>query len=324
MKRALKWTGLGSVGLLALGLAGGAAFQAISTRSALRKFKPPGRLVDVGDHRVHLHCTGDVDGPTVVLESGFGGWSIDWASVQPQIARFASVCSYDRSGLGWSERTAGSPTRSEIASRLRTLLHTAGAPGPYVLVGHSLGGLYVRQFARDFPDETAGMVFVDSSHEEMGGRASESDRKRARSRLRLLNYGRYLMPFGVQRLIKQPVANASTLRAIDQPAAYAIGYRTSSYFAVYDEIVGLLEEGFDEAMKLEPVPDVPIVVLASAENLDGERGAFWEELQKELAELSSDGRYEVAKDSGHFIQVDRPELVVAAVKDVLETSKRVT
>jgi pimeloyl-ACP methyl ester carboxylesterase len=254
----------------------------------------------------------------VVLESGFGGWSIDWASVQPELSTFATVCSYDRAGLGWSERAEGAATRTDIATRLHLLLEAADVPPPYVLVGHSLGGLYIRQFAREFPKDVAGMVFVDSSHEEMGARASEKDRREAMSQVRLLRYGRFVMPFGVQRLMKQPVANASSLRESDHPAAYGIGYRTSSYFALYDEVSGLLQDGLQDSMKLEPIPDVPISVLVAQENLEGDRGAFWEELQSELADLSPDSRYEIAKDSSHFIQVDRPDLVVAAIKDVLE------
>ena len=126
---------------------------------------PPGQIVDIGTTKLHLNCTG-AGSPAVVLESGFPGSSLDWSLVQPVTARFTRVCSYDRAGFGWSEAGKAPRSSQQIAEDLATLLSRANVTAPYVLVGHSLGGLYVRAFASKFPERVAGMVLVDSTHED--------------------------------------------------------------------------------------------------------------------------------------------------------------
>jgi pimeloyl-ACP methyl ester carboxylesterase len=122
----------------------------------------PGLLVAVGDHRLHLHCTG-TGGPTVVLEPGLGGVSTDLHGIAAAVARDTRVCVYDRAGRGWSEDAAGPQDAIHVAADLRTLLDHADVPGPYVLAGHSFGGLYSLSFAAQFPDQVAGMVLLDST-----------------------------------------------------------------------------------------------------------------------------------------------------------------
>jgi pimeloyl-ACP methyl ester carboxylesterase len=320
--RVAKWAGIVIGSVIAVSLALGASVQALATRSAFRRYKAPGRMVDVGGYELHIHCIGETtDGsPTVVLESGFGGWTIDWASVQSEIAKTTRVCSYDRSGLGWSERgPSDAGTRAGIAKQLRTLLDNADVPGPYVLVGHSLGGIYVREFARRYPNDVAGFVFVDSSHEEMRKEASSEELKQAISQMKMLKYLRYLMPFGAQRLVKQPVSNGRDLPEEDRALANGIGYRTDAYFALYDEASALLAEDQGGTLLLDPVPDVPLVAIASEGNVN--RLGWWKRLQGELAELSSSGELIVADGADHFVHVDRPQLVVDAVLDVVKKGR---
>jgi pimeloyl-ACP methyl ester carboxylesterase len=310
-----------AVGLLTVVVASlifGAIYQRTATASAFDKYVPPGRFFAVGDHNLHITCIGS--GPSVVLESGFGGWSIDWRSVQPEIARFARVCSYDRSGMGWSDRgPASTTTREGRARELHALLRRASVPKPYVLVGHSLGGIFVREFARLYPKDVSGLVFVDSSHEEMGSRVTRKERNEATGQLRLLRFGRYLMPFGIQRLLGLPVSNARELPVGVREEAKAIGYRSSSYFALYDEASNLLKEESEGKLVLGKIPDVPLTVLVSDDNV--RRVKVWKELQEELADLTSDSRLEIVAHSGHFIQVDEPEVVVSAVRHVLLRAK---
>ncbi len=314
VRRLLKRIGVAIVSLLVVSLIFGAIYQRTATASAFDRYAPPGRFFRVGDHNLHITCVGS--GPSVVLESGFGGWSIDWRSVQPEIARFARVCSYDRSGLGWSDRgPAASTTRQGRARELHALLRRASVPAPYVLAGHSLGGFYIREFARLYPKDTSGLVFVDSSHEEMGSRVTKKERNEAVGQLRLLRFGRYLMPFGLQRLLGLPVSNARDLAEGVRDEAKAIGYRSSSYFALYDEASALLKEETEGTLKLESIPHVPLTVLASDENI--RRVKVWKELQQELADLTPDSRFEVVTHSGHFIQVDQPDVVVSAIRHVV-------
>ena len=147
--------------VLALSCVGG-GYETVKQAADAKAYPAPGQLIDVGGHRLHLNCTGS-GSPTVVLEPGAGGTSSDLGWIAPAVAHNTTVCVYDRAGRGWSEAAATPQDGSQIATDLRTLLHRGGVPGPYVLVGHSFGGLYVQTFAARYPDEVAGMVLVDST-----------------------------------------------------------------------------------------------------------------------------------------------------------------
>jgi pimeloyl-ACP methyl ester carboxylesterase len=152
-------------GLLALAIIG-AVYQGVATEIDQRAYPAPGEMVDIGGHRLHINCVGQ-GSPTVILESGLGTMSADWANVQPEVAETTRVCAYDRAGTGWSEPGPEARDPRQIAGELHTLLGNAGIDGPYVLVGHSFGGLYVRMYAARFPKEVKGMVLVDASHPDM-------------------------------------------------------------------------------------------------------------------------------------------------------------
>ena len=160
------------IGLVALAVIG-AIYQAIATEIYQRIYPPPGELVDVGGHSLHINCVGE-GSPTVILESGLGTMSVDWANIQPEGANTTRVCTYDRAGTGWSEPGPGPGDPQQIAGELHTLLGNAGIDGPYVLVGHSFGGLYVRMYDDLYPNEVEGMVLVDSSHPEQSTRSAEA------------------------------------------------------------------------------------------------------------------------------------------------------
>ena len=146
-------------------------YHAFGTEIYRRIYPPPGELVDVGGHSLHISCVGE-GSPTVFLESGSGATSVDWANIQPEVANTTRVCAYDRAGSGWSEPGPGPGDPQQIAGELHTLLGNAGIDGPYVLVGHSFGGLYVRMYAELYPNEVEGMVLVDSSHPEQSARSA--------------------------------------------------------------------------------------------------------------------------------------------------------
>ena len=144
----------------------GASYQALARKRDARRFPPRGKFVDAGGHKLTLNCTGEGT-PTVVLETGLGVLAIDWQLVQPGIAQFTRVCSYDRAGYGWSD--PGPMPRTSLQSakeELRTLLQNGGEKPPFVLVGHSLGGLNVRIYNGLVHDEVAGMVLVDATNED--------------------------------------------------------------------------------------------------------------------------------------------------------------
>jgi pimeloyl-ACP methyl ester carboxylesterase len=149
--------------LLVLAVAG-AIYQAIATELAERAYPPPGEMVDVGGYSLHINCEGQ-GSPTVVLDAGSGGFSAQWVRVQREVSGTTRVCAYDRAGMGWSEMGPEPRDARRITSELHTLLGKAGIEGPYVLVGHSFGGMYMQTYAARYPEEVAGVALVDSTTE---------------------------------------------------------------------------------------------------------------------------------------------------------------
>src|ERR1043165_9432869 len=176
-RRVLSWTGRGLAALfvliVVLALAG-ASYEAIAAAGDARRYPPPGQLVDVGGYRLHIQCVGSGN-PTVVLDAGLSGSSLDWSLVQPELGRTTRVCAYDRAGMGWSDPGPQPRTPRRIADELHTLLTNAGIAGPYVLVGHSLGGKNVRLFALSHPDQVAAMVLVDARGEYVDANTSPAE-----------------------------------------------------------------------------------------------------------------------------------------------------
>lgn len=156
----LKWTVIIALAALALAVLGGAIWYRVASAGDPDRFAPPGRMVSVGTHRMYIHCEGEGT-PTVVLEAGLQFWSTTWWWVQRRVREETRVCSYDRSGLGWSELGPGPYEARSMVAELHTLLEASGEHGPYVLVGHSLGGMLVRVFYEAYPDDVVGMVLAD-------------------------------------------------------------------------------------------------------------------------------------------------------------------
>ncbi len=177
-RRFLLW--LGGVLLLTVGLiVAGTVYESRAEAADAGAYPPAGQMVEVGGYRLHVNCTG-AGSPTVVIGGGWGDWSLGWSGVQPGVARTTRVCTYDRAGMGYSEAGPVPRDAEQFAKELHTLLQQAGIPGPYVLVGHSMGGLTVRVFAHEYPAEVAGIVLIDSMSP---GQAREPARPRLAANL---------------------------------------------------------------------------------------------------------------------------------------------
>ena len=164
-RRLMRRIGMALLGLIAVLLALavlGAIYQSIATQLAERTYPPPGEMVGVGDYSLHINCVGQ-GSPTVVLDAGAGGFSAQWVRVQREVSGTTRVCAYDRAGMGWSEMGPAPRDAKQITGELHTLLSKASIEGPYVLVGHSFGGMYMQTYAARYPDEVTGVVLVDSS-----------------------------------------------------------------------------------------------------------------------------------------------------------------
>jgi hypothetical protein len=187
---------IGLVALVTLLVLAGLIFQAIGSARDARRFLPPGRLVNVGGHRLHIYYMGEGI-PAVVMDSGFPASSLSWTFVQPAVARFTHACSYDRAGLGWSD--AGPMPRSspQIVEELRALLLNARVEGPFVLVGYSFSTFTVRLFASTYPGDVIGMVLVDPIHPSEWLEMTEAGARKLASAIRLSRYGALLARLGV-------------------------------------------------------------------------------------------------------------------------------
>lgn len=172
----------------------GAIYQGIAMANDKTNYPPPGELIDINSHQMHLYCVG-TGSPTVVLESGLGETHLNWSAVQAEVALITRVCSYDRPGFGWSDPTDDVSYSPDVATTLHTLLSTAGETGPYILIGHSYGGIHVRSFAYQYPDDVSGIVLVDSSHEQQ--RANDSDEGNSP----LIQLCSSIAPFGLIRIL---------------------------------------------------------------------------------------------------------------------------
>ena len=313
-------------GLLALVVAlalSGATYQAIATAADARRFPPPGQLVDVGGHTLHLRVMGAQHaGPTIVLEASAGSASPQWAWVQPALAERYRVVAYDRPGLGWSERDPAGLAPERVAEDLHAALQQVGAPGPYVLVGHSLGGLFVRVFAGRYAEDVAGMVLVDATHPDQAQRSQRIATEQA-SFLRQMRPLPLLSRFGVARLVDG--AAQMTAGASDEVHATFRAFlaNTRHLSAMIDEMEHMAPISA-AARAAGDLGDRPLVVLSAGQMGDAGPEAAqyrteWHQLHRELAALSRHGVHRVVPDATHLSLVlnqQHAQAVIAAVDEV--------
>jgi pimeloyl-ACP methyl ester carboxylesterase len=319
------------VGLLLLGL----IYQALASALDASRYPPPGKLVDIGGYRLHINCTG-TGSPTVLLDAGLGGTSLDWSKVQPAVARFTRVCSYDRAGYGWSDTGPGPHTSQQTVTELHLLLVHAQVSGPYLLVGHSLGGLNMRLFAYRYPQEVAGMVLLDATSEHQFAQFGTyppffPPQQVSAVEQQLLLY-RGAAPFGVARLALQTglFPDAAAYPAAVQPIHLAQSEQTRYFSTQYDEYAALQESAAQVRAARLASPSygqLPLIVLSKDYSQDPspqgkQMAATWDALQNDLASLSSDSQHSVAPHSGHYIHLDRPDLAITAIQSVWQQARQ--
>lgn len=278
-----------------------------------------GELVNVNGRKMHIDCAGE-GSPAVILDAGLGDTYLSWRKVQPEIAKFARVCSYDRAGLGYSDSSSRPRTSRVIAQELHDLLQAARIPPPYVLVGHSMGGYDVRLYASLYRNELAGMVLVDASHPDQENRFPRELKDMEGSWQREAEFVEYGMPFGIPRLLGL---------CDDDPAQRAAECNWHSAKEGAAEMKAFPQSAAETAAT-GSLGDMPLAVLShdpdkpSAElppDLAKSTNDAWEKMQEELAHLSTRGTQTVAKNSAHYIQLDRPDLVIDAVRHVVEQAR---
>jgi pimeloyl-ACP methyl ester carboxylesterase len=308
------WTGKAIlwlvVALLALAVVG-AIYQATATARAERAHPPPGEMVDVGDHRVHINCVGQ-GSPTVVLDAALGAVSTSWVRVQQEVSGTTRVCAYDRSGMAWSKSGPGPRDAKQVSGELRALLEGAGIDGPYVLVGHSFGGLYTQSYAARYPEEVAGVALIESSHPEQFSRLPEARDSYEQTKL-LYTVASLLAPIGVVRLFN--LSPASPELPYQQRAQIDALNPSTRQVSTTSQEFRDTSQSTAQGHNLRDLDDKPLAVVSA-----GTQSSGWLKLQDDLVTLSPNSTHRVVKGATHTSLVyDRSaaQATSAAIVDVV-------
>jgi pimeloyl-ACP methyl ester carboxylesterase len=327
MKRWVKRIAFTIGGLIVAAVLVGAGYEQIMRWRASKDYPAQGRLVDIGGRHMQIDCRGS-GAPTVVFEAGLDTMgSLSWSAVHDAIAATTRACAYSRAGVMWSERRGGKFEPDSVAQDLHALLLAAGERAPFVLVGHSLGGPYIMNFTRLYPQEVAGLVFVDASHPDQVGRMTQAAGKKMDAGMTLFKVASALSWTGIPRLVashtESPTIPAQAKHAEDAYAGRSLG-------SALQELESL-DATLSAAGQLRKLGDRPLVVLTAmkpypAAMLKGmqmttEQGrqiqAAWRDMHNDEASWSHHSRHELVPDATHYIQFDRPDIVIAAVRETV-------
>lgn len=309
----LLWLGASLAIVLSLALVG-YIYEPIAEAADAKAYPPPGQLVDVGGYRLHLNCTGS-GSPTVVIDAGHADSSASWGWVQTEVARTTRVCTYDRAGMGWSEASPYPRTARQFAKELHTLLANANEPGPYVLVGHSLGGYTVRVYAHDYPDEVSGLVLIDAQKLPAPDAATPQPAPKPGGN----SLPALLARVGLVRLLADPLGSIRNLPPEEKQTYQPYAVAPRSVQTVVDEFIGMAEGGM-QARAVTTLGALPVIVLSRGKD----QSPDWTASQASFLKLSSDSQQIFADQSGHSIHSDQPEAAVAAIVKMVEMVRQPT
>jgi len=339
LKRFLKRTFLALLLLVIVALLVGASYQWLGSRSDTARFPQQGRSVSLGPEfaglKLNIDCQGQ-GSPTVVLDSGLGVPGVGWDPVQKEVAKFTRVCWYDRAGYGWSDESFAPRTSLEIAKELHALLAAAGEKGPFVIAGHSFGGYNVRVYNGQYPAEVAGMVLVDASHEDQESReppAMQAMMKKYQASLKSqVALAPWLIRFGVARFQQRnPPPSPGVAKEFGQEMTY-LQLQPKFVRAIASEMTLFSPDSANEVRAAGNLGDKPLIVLTAGKNVDPSQlpadipkkemddfHTIWmNELQVKEARLSTRGKQIIVPDSDHTIPFERPDAIVAAIREVCD------
>ena len=273
----------------------------------------------------------------MILEAGSGFPALTWYLVQKEVGGFARVCSYDRAGYGWSDPASGPLSPAQVATDLHKLLEIAQVPGPYILVGHSAGGYYVRAYTNQYPSEVVGMVLVDAAYEQQDLLYPPEYIKLMNNSAAMLPLCQIMAPFGGMRAMKilNALVPANLLPADVEGAFLSTIHRTSYCKSMANETEAVASFRSHPDLP-NSLGDLPLIVLSAGITADEEYAQMGgaksgisrevyakvyeanQEMQKELASLSTQGQQVIATESGHMIHYNQPDLVIDAIRTLVE------
>lgn len=309
--RTRTWLVYPIVAFLAVGAVGG-SYETVQSSLDHSTDTMPGTSYDVGGHRLHVDCTG-AGSPTVVLESGLGEISPHWAWIARSVAADTRVCAYDRAGRGWSEGSAGRHDGAAIAADLHTLLQRANEPGPYVLVGHSIGGPYVMTYAQRYPNEVAGMVLLDATSPRAFTDLPSFSATNA-TMVRGLGLLNSLSRLGLGQLVGAGAGDGLPAPANDQ--AHAFSTRPRDMRTGVEELLQL-RAALGQARELTDLGGMPLAVVTAGEG----QQAGWSAAQDRMAALSTNSVHRVAPATHESLLMDKSDSAysVRAIADVVRS-----
>jgi pimeloyl-ACP methyl ester carboxylesterase len=317
----------------------GMVYQWLGARRDQRRYQGLGTMVDVGGGRQIYMSERGSGGPAVIFESGIAATSQNWLRMQESVAEFSRTVTYDRRGLGWSSAAKSERTPSNIARELRDLLQRAGVPGPYVLVGHSFGGLVVRRYAAEYPDEVVGVVLVDAMRPEEWPPVNETQRGHLDRGIRLTGLAVPIARFGLARFAttSQLCRNGKASRWFSRAAGnggrhvleritcevgkmprevwpiVAAHWSTPHFYHGLAAHLRAVPASVIEMNEAEPIRSAPVVLLTPG-NIDPLSS-------EQLRRIGPDTQQVIAEKSGHWVHLDEPELVLDAIRTMVEQGR---
>jgi len=319
----------------------GFLYQAVGSARDRRKFPPPGRLVDIRGRRSHLVEAGQ-GSPTVIFESGISASSLNWTFLHAEIARFTRACAYDRAWLGWSDPAATPRVAAQLVEELHALLEAASVQPPYIFVGHSFGGLLVDSYASAYPDQVAGLVLIDPLPAAEWAGISGERLRILRWGIRLSGRGALVARFGVVRLslallsggarrIPKLIARISSGRAEStlsrlvgevQKMPPQVWPMVQAHWCQPKAFLGMAEyfralpTSAEQAAALSDLPRIPVSILSAANSTRAQLAE-----RDAIASRSPHGKHIVVTDSGHWIHLDQPQVVLETIREMVELSR---
>lgn len=324
----IKRISLGLLILIGLLLLIGFIFERVS-RSNAEKIKPNGQFTKVANHNLHYLKKGN-EGPTIVFETAFDpAGHLQWYNIQKELHKNCTTISYDRAGILWSERGVNTKSGEKIAEELHSLLEKANAPKPYILVGHSLGGMLVRFFVKKYPEDVGGVILVDSQY--------PNDEKYLSPELfQMVNQGlpsgflKFANTFGLARLMFKGMFPNEEKYQYQNSIMPALLYKSAD--AVLEE-QDQMENIKREASKINSFGSIPLTVITAGdknrfdsfiknEKFRAEMLKAWDKMQKDLLSLSTNSKQVLASKSGHYINQDQPEIIEKSINEMIDNIKK--